>query len=69
MAKKSRKDRKKTATKQNVTKQSLGEQNVKPEEKLENAGVEAQETEAVIEPKDIGEETETAVEEAAKKAE
>ncbi|MEY8376969.1 alpha-amylase family protein [Lachnospiraceae bacterium 56-18] len=69
MAKKSRKDRKKTATKQNVTKQSLGEQNVKPEEKLENAGVEAQETEAVIEPKDIGEKTETAVEEAAKKAE
>ena len=69
MAKKSRKDRKKTATKQNVTKQSLGEQNVKPEEKLENAGVEAQETEAVIEPKDIGEEIEMAVEEAAKKAE
>ena len=69
MAKKSRKDRKKTATKQNVTKQSLGEQNVKPEEKLENAGVEAQETEAVIESMDIGEEIETAVEEAAKKAE
>jgi len=71
MAKKSRKDRKKTATKQNVTKQSLGEQNVKPEEKLENAGVEAQETEAVIEAKDIGEETETArkEEEAAKKEE
>ncbi len=68
MAKKSRKDRKKTATKQNVTKQSLGEQNVKPEEKLEDAGVEAQETEAVMELKDIGEETEKAVE-AAKKAE
>ncbi len=68
MAKKSRKDRKKIATKQNVTKQSLGEQNVKPEEKLENAGVEAQETEAVMELKDIGEETEKAVE-AAKKAE
>ena len=51
MAKKSRKERKKATAKQNVsmTRQNVAESNVKPaEEKLESAGVEAQEAETVM---------------------
>jgi len=69
MAKKSRKERKKAIAKQNVTKQNVTEQSVNPEEKLSDAGVEAQETEAVVMVQDMEEITKAdEAEEAAKKA-